>query len=114
VSAVTTELSVRWINYVNGVYLVQVSLLLIGQQGLGDFFRYWPLLPIGPRIVQIYANPGGKHQLLLVQYKQQANLLFAMNNYTPFLISWIDKNKQLTLLSQRKFALTTRYSLSAL
>jgi hypothetical protein len=35
------------------VYLVQVSLLLIGQQGLGHFLRHRPLLPIGWRIVQI-------------------------------------------------------------
>jgi hypothetical protein len=26
---------------------------IIGQQGLGDFFRYQPLFPIGWRIVQI-------------------------------------------------------------
>jgi hypothetical protein len=45
--------SLRWLNNVSGVYLVQVSLLLIGQQGLGHFFRYRPLLPIGWRIVQI-------------------------------------------------------------
>jgi hypothetical protein len=44
--------SLRWLNVV-GVYKVQVSLLLIGQQGLGNFFRYWPLFPIGWRIVQI-------------------------------------------------------------
>ncbi len=33
--------SFRWLNNVNGVYmyLVQVSLLLIVQQGLGHFFR---------------------------------------------------------------------------
>jgi hypothetical protein len=36
-----------------GVYLVQVSLLLIGHQNLGHFFRYRSLLPIGLRIVQI-------------------------------------------------------------
>jgi hypothetical protein len=33
--------------------IVQVSLLLIGQQGLGHFFRYRLLFPIGWRIVQI-------------------------------------------------------------
>ncbi len=48
--------SSRWLNNVVGVYLVQASLLLIGQQGLGDFFRYRPLLPIGWRIVQILCN----------------------------------------------------------
>jgi hypothetical protein len=45
--------SLRWLNNVVGMYLVKVSLLLIGQQGLVDFFRYRPLLPIGWRIVQI-------------------------------------------------------------
>jgi hypothetical protein len=35
------------------MYLVQVSLFRIGHQGLGYFFRYRPLLPIGWRIVQI-------------------------------------------------------------
>jgi hypothetical protein len=47
--------SLRWLNIISGVYeyLVKVSLLLIGQRGLGHFFRYRPLLPIGWRIVQI-------------------------------------------------------------
>jgi hypothetical protein len=40
-------------------------------------------------------------QLFLVQYKQQAHPLLSMNNYTSLVISWNDKNKQLTLLSQR-------------
>ncbi len=40
-------------NNVSGLYLIQYSLLLIGQQGLVHFFRYQPLLPIGWRIVQI-------------------------------------------------------------
>jgi hypothetical protein len=40
----------HWLNNVSGVYLIQ---LLIGQQGLVDFFSYRPLLPIGRRIVQI-------------------------------------------------------------
>jgi hypothetical protein len=43
--------SLPWLN--NGVYLVQVSLLLIGPQDLGHFFRCRPLLLIGWRIVQI-------------------------------------------------------------
>jgi hypothetical protein len=42
-----------WLNNVRAVYLTQVSLLLIGQQGLVDFFRHRPLLFIGLRIVQI-------------------------------------------------------------
>ncbi len=65
-----------WLYNVNGVYLVQISLLLIGQQGLGHFLRYRSLLPIGWRIVQIFTPtraPGEN-----------------------------DKIKQITLLSQRK------------
>ncbi len=37
---------IHWLNNVSGVYLVQVSLLLIGRQGLGDFFKSRSLLPI--------------------------------------------------------------------
>ncbi len=66
------------------------SLILIGQQGLGDFFRYWPLLTIVRRTVQI-VNAGGKWQTvrqpLLVQYKQQANPLLSLKNNTPLVIS---------------------------
>ncbi len=47
------NVSLRWLTNVSSLYLVQVFLLLIGQQGLGDFFRYRSLLPIGWRIVQI-------------------------------------------------------------
>jgi hypothetical protein len=43
----TANASLRWLNNVAGVYLVQVSLLFIGHQGLGHSFRYLPLLPIG-------------------------------------------------------------------
>ncbi len=46
--------------------------------------------------------------LLLVQYKQQANPLLSMHNYTSFMISGNDKNKQLTLLSQSKLAFSGR------
>jgi hypothetical protein len=41
-----------------------------------------------------------------VQHKQQTNPLLSMNNYTPLLISRDDKNKQITLMSQLKLALT--------
>jgi hypothetical protein len=65
---------------------------------------------LGWRIVQILRHAEGKEQiqgqLLLVQYKQQANPLLSMNNYTPLVISRYDETKQLTLLSQRKLALT--------
>ncbi len=45
--------SLRWLNNVSGMYLVQVSVPLIGQQGLEDLFRYLPLRPISWKIVQI-------------------------------------------------------------
>jgi hypothetical protein len=45
--------SLRWFNNIVSMYFVEVSLLLIGHQGLGHFFRYRPLLPFGWRIVKI-------------------------------------------------------------
>jgi hypothetical protein len=66
----------------------------------------------------MYANAGGKlpvqRQLLLEQYKQQANPLLSIHSYTPLVISRDDKNKQRTLLSQRKLALTARNTLFAI
>jgi hypothetical protein len=50
----------------------------------------------------------GQRQPLLVKYEQEANPLLAIQIYTPLLISRNDKHKQLTLLSQRKLALTGR------
>jgi hypothetical protein len=48
------------VNNVGVVYLTQVSLLLIAQQDLEDFFRYRPFLPIGWCIVQILRQHRGK------------------------------------------------------
>jgi hypothetical protein len=85
-------------------------LLLIGQQGLGHFFRYRPLLWLED-CVNFTPTPEEKkrpiqRQSLLVQNKLQANQLLSINNYNPLVISRNDKNKQLTLLSQYKLALT--------
>jgi hypothetical protein len=92
-------------------------LLLFGQQGLGHFFKFRPLHPfLAGGLCKFYANARGKQpinrQPLLVQYQQeqQANLLLSMNNYknykknnyTQFVIGRNDKNKQLTVFSQRK------------
>jgi hypothetical protein len=55
-----------------------------------------------------------QRQPVLVQYKQQVNTLLSMHNYTPLVISGKDKNKQLTLSSQYKLALTMRNTLFAL
>jgi hypothetical protein len=70
----TVNASLRWLDNVSGVCLVHVSLLLIGQQGLGHFFRYRLLLLIGWRIMQIMRTPR-ETMSLLVQYKHQANQL---------------------------------------
>jgi hypothetical protein len=42
------------------VYLTQIFLLLIGQQGLADFFRYRALLPLAGGLCKFHANSGGK------------------------------------------------------
>jgi hypothetical protein len=84
------------------VYFVQVSLLLIGQQGLVDFFRYRPLLPIGWRIMLILRQRRRKTTntapttLSAIQAASQSILL--THNYTPLVISRNDKNKQLTII----------------
>ena len=84
------------------MYIVQVSLLLIG-------YRAWDIssgFPLAGGLRKFYANAGGKHpiqrQLLIVQYKQQTNSLLLTHNYALLVISRNDKNKQLTLLLQCK------------
>jgi hypothetical protein len=67
-----------------------------------------PCFPLAGGLCKFYAKAGGKRPLQrqphLVQYKQQANPCLSMKNYNPLVISWNDKNKQLTLLSQSKLA----------
>jgi hypothetical protein len=71
-----------------------------------------PCFPLTGGLCKFYANVGGKRpiqrQPLLMQYKQQANPLLSTHNYTPLAISRNEKNEQITLLSQRKLALTER------
>jgi hypothetical protein len=97
------------------MYLVQVSLLFIGQHAwFGTFLQVSPLLPIGKRIVKIfYLNAGGirpiQRQLFLVN--QQDNALLLIHNYTPLVICRNYKNNELILSSQCKLALTARNTL---
>jgi hypothetical protein len=100
------------------VYLAQVSLLFIGQQGLEHFFRYRPLIPIGLGIVQTLRQRRSKTSntapttLSTIQAASQSTFINEqLNSNCDF---GNDKNKQLTLLSQRKFALTARNTLFAL
>ncbi len=80
--------------------------------GLGNFFRYWNLLPIGWRIMQNLHQRRRKTTNTaptdLVQHKQQANPLISMHNYTPLVIRGNFKNKQLTLSSHCKLALSRK------
>ncbi len=93
-----------------GVYLVQVSLLLVAQQDLADFFRYRPLLPIGWKIVQILRQRRrNTTNTAPTTFSAICNTSSKpIHFYHPLVMSRNDKNKQLTLLSQRKLALTTR------
>jgi hypothetical protein len=81
------------------VYLVKVSLLLIGQQDLVDFFRYRPFLPIGLRIVQILCQRRGKTTntapttLSAIQAASQSTFVSEQ-----IVIRKNDKNKQLTII----------------
>ncbi len=87
----------RRLKTVVGVYLVQVSLLLIGQQSLGHFFRYRPLLLIGWRIVQILrqrrriTTHAAPTTLSAIQVASQSSLISTVHNYAPLVISRYDK-----------------------
>jgi hypothetical protein len=72
--------SLRWLNNVSGLYLVQVSLLLIGRQGLVDFFRYRLLVPIGWRIAQFLCLRRRNHD----QYSANPSLsaIQALSQFT--------------------------------
>ncbi len=105
-----------YLGFINvvGVYLVQVSLLLIGQQGLGHFFRYRPLLPIGWMIVQILRQrrrgTTNTAPTTLIALLAGSQSIF-INFFYSTVVSRNDKDKQLTLLSQCKLALTARNTL---
>ncbi len=110
--------SLRCLNNVVGVYLVPYRFLLhIGQQGLADFFRYRPLLPIGWKTVQILRQRRRKTTntapttLSAICTSSKPIHFCSIHNYTQPVISRNDKNRKLTLLSQRKLALTARNTL---
>jgi hypothetical protein len=94
---------------VTGVYLGQISLLSIGQQGVGHVFRYRPLLPIAWMIVQIIRQRRRKTTntatatFSAIPASSQSTFVDAQ---LYSMINRNDKNKQLTLLSQRKLVIT--------
>jgi hypothetical protein len=55
--------SLSWLNNVTGIYLVQVYLLLIGQQGLEIFLCIGPCFPLAGELCKFYANAGGKRPI---------------------------------------------------
>jgi hypothetical protein len=84
--------SLRWLNNVVGVYLAHFPCFLLVwdiSSGIG------PCFPLAGGLCRFYANAGGKQpmqrQLLLVQYKQQANPNLSVHNYTPLVISRMTK-----------------------
>jgi hypothetical protein len=78
-----------------GVYLVRFSFFFICQQGLGHFFRYRPLLPIGWRIVQILRQRWRKTT------NTKPTILKCNTSSKPINFYCY---KQIKLLSQRKLA----------
>jgi hypothetical protein len=50
-----------------------------------------PCFPLAGGLCKFYANVGGKQpiqrQLLLVQYKQQANPILSIHNHTPLVLA---------------------------
>jgi hypothetical protein len=68
------NMSLRCLNYVSGVYLFRVSLLLIGQLGLGLFLGVGPCFPMAGGLCKF---TGGKRliqrrlYILLEQYKER-------------------------------------------
>jgi hypothetical protein len=110
--------SLRWLNNVSACTWSRFPCFFLFSR-FSDFSPgIDPCFPLAGGLCKLYANAGRKlqikRQLLLVQYKHQANLLLSVHKCAPFVISGNDKNKQLTLLSQRKLALTTINTLLAL
>jgi len=72
------------------------------------------LLPIGWGIVQILSQRQRKTTnatptiFSAIQASSQSTFIDAKLQYTPLVISRNDKNKQLTILYQRKLALTRK------
>ncbi len=93
----------RWFNSVTGMYLVKVSLLLIGSDGFGTFLQVSALASHGWRIVQILRQCRRKRNntapttLSAIQASSQSIFINAQFYSTC-------DCKQLTLLSQRKLA----------
>jgi hypothetical protein len=79
--------------------------------GLGHLFKHRSLLRIGWMLCQRKITNTAPATLSAIQAASQST--FFMQNYTPLVYSGNDKNKQKTLQSQHKLALTARNTLFA-
>jgi hypothetical protein len=102
------------------VYLVQVFFASFWSAGFETFFQvstlasHWledcaNFTPTAKENNQNSAN----YSWYNASNKQIRFYQYTLHNYIPFMISRNDKNKQLTLLRQRKLALTSRNTLYA-
>jgi hypothetical protein len=77
------------------VYLVQVSLLFIGQHGLGHFSRYRPLLPIDWRLQKIFILVGSPTPKLVAAFAEFTTRIRARSRYVWYQNIKINKVKLL-------------------
>jgi hypothetical protein len=115
----TVNASLCWLNNVSVVHLVPVSLLLIGQRSLGHFSGidlafHWLEDYINFTRMPEENNQYSANRSFCNTISMPIHFINAQLLYTPFVISRNNKNKQLTLLSQRKLAFTARNKLFAL
>jgi hypothetical protein len=101
---VTVKTRLSWLNNVSGVYLVQVSLLLIGQQGFERFFKYRPFPCLS--LEMLHRRRKMTNTVLTTFNALQAASQSTFINTQ--LYSTCDKNQQLTLLGPCKLAFTGR------
>jgi hypothetical protein len=87
--------SLRWLNNFSGCTLSRYPCFLLVSRIWDISSGIGPCFPLAGGLCWFYANAGGKptiqRQPLLVQYKQQANTLLSMNNFTQLVISGNEK-----------------------
>ncbi len=104
---IAVNASFRWLNTVRGVYLVKVSFILIGWQGLERLFLVSAHASHCLEDCAIFRKTINTVPTSPNAIQAACNTPLSMNNYTPLVISGNDKNKQLTLIGQCNLALTT-------
>jgi hypothetical protein len=113
------NVSLRWLNNDSGVYVLSPGFLdSCWSAGFGTFLQVSTLashwLEDCANVRQRWRKMTNTAPTTPMQYKQHANPLLSMHNYTLLVIGENDKNKQLTLIRQCKLALTAINTLFAL